>query len=113
MNNNVKKKHGPIASKDQVISLKDEDLKIYYENKSKRKLPSFFVQRIMDSNNYLIIFPTGLLVTISVSPFALQAKFNLNMKRDESIIDYAYCVQSNFKNHCVWLMDERLQIWKC
>ena len=24
-----------------------------------------------------------------------------------------YCVQESNKNHCLWLMDEKLQIWKC
>jgi len=24
-----------------------------------------------------------------------------------------YCVQESLKNHCLWLLDEKLQVWKC
>jgi hypothetical protein len=71
MNSRPKMKYKPIDSKDQVISLKDEELLVYYENKNKRKLKSFFVQRVMESNNYILVFPTGLLLSISVNPLTL------------------------------------------
>ena len=71
MNSRPKMKYKAIDSKDQVISLKDEELLVYYENKNKRKLKSFFIQRVMESNNYILVFPTGLLLSISVNPLTL------------------------------------------
>lgn len=48
-----------------------------------------------DSNTYLLIFPTGLLLLLSAAPLAVQAKLQLNLKKDETIIDFAYTIQSN------------------
>lgn len=50
---------------------------------------------------------------IGTAPLTLQAKLQLNLKKDEAIIDFAYCVSDNGKNQCIWMMDEKLQIWKC
>jgi hypothetical protein len=68
---------------------------------------------MIDSSTYLLIFPTGLLMLMSIAPLAVQAKLQLNLKKDETIIDFAYTIQDNRKNHCIWMMDEKLQLWKC
>ena len=52
-------------------------------------------------------------MTINTLTAQIQTKTQLNLKKDETIIDVAYCVQSNQKNHCLWLLDEKLQVWKC
>lgn len=72
-----------------------------------------FVHRISDSSTYVILFPTGLLFMVSTNPLAVHSKMQLNLKRDESILEYSYSISSNFKNQCIWLLDEKQQVWKC
>jgi len=50
---------------------------------------------------------------VGTNPFSIQSKQQLNLKKDESIIEYSYCVSDNGKNHCIWMIDEKLQVWKC
>ena len=57
-----------------------------------------FIQRIADSTSYFILFPTGLIMLVSSNPLALQSKLQLNLKKDEMIIDFSYCISSNRKN---------------
>lgn len=75
--------------------MKEESLAAYYENPQSRSIKPFFLQRMADSNTYLLIFPTGLLLLLSAAPLAVQAKLQLNLKKDETIIDFAYTIQSN------------------
>ena len=35
------------------------------------------------------------------------------MKKDETIIDFAYCISDSQRNHCIWMLDEKFQVWKC
>jgi len=37
----------------------------------------------------------------------------LNLKKDETIIDISYRLQTNYEHHCLWLIDEKMQIWRC
>ena len=87
--------------------IKDDQLNSYYENEQNRQLKSIFVQRISDSSTYVILFPTGLLLMVSYNPLAIQSKMQLNLKRDESILEYSYCISPNFKNQCIWMLDEK------
>ena len=32
---------------------------------------------------------------------------------DESILDFSYCVSDDKLNQTIWLLDEKMQIWKC
>ena len=97
----------------QSVDFLDEGVLTYYENKAKLKIIPFFLQRIMDYSVYMLIFPTGLLMLFTLNPFSVMAKLQLNLKKDETIIDFSYCKSENLKNHCVWMMDQKLQIWKC
>ena len=89
------------------IPIKDDQLIQYYNNEQNRQLKSIFVQRISDSSTYVILFPTGLLFMLSTNPLGIQSKMQLNLKRDESILEYSYCISSNFKNQCIWMLDEK------
>jgi len=48
-----------------------------------------------------------------INPFVVQAKLQLNLKKDEAIIDFCYCISDDFQNQCIWMMDEKLQVWRC
>jgi len=37
----------------------------------------------------------------------------LNFRKEETIIDVAYSVDEKEVNHCLWLLDEQYQVWKC
>lgn len=50
---------------------------------------------------------------IGINPLTIHAKLQLNLKKDEVIIDFSYCISDNYQNHCVWMLDEKLQVWKC
>jgi len=99
--------------KDQQVYFNDGAVLSYYQNEEGRQLKSLFVQRIKDSATYILLFPTGLLLHVSSNILNIQSKLQLNLKKDETIIDVAYCVESEQQNHCLWLMDEKLQVWKC
>ena len=86
---------------------KDEKIAEYYDNPQRRDLKPMFIQRIADSTSYFILFPTGLIMLVSSNPLALQSKLQLNLKKDEMIVDYSYCISSNRKNQCIWLLDEK------
>ena len=87
-----------IKAKDQSFAFKDEKIAEYYYNAQNRRLKPMFIQRIADSTSYLILFPTGLITLVSSNPLALQSKLQLNLKKDEMIIDFSYCISSNRKN---------------
>ena len=107
------KKKKSIKIKEQAIYFKDDGVASYYQNEHDRSLKSIFVQRIKDSGMYILLFPTGLLMLLSTNLFQIQSKLQLNLKKDESIIDIAYCIHEDNKLHCLWLIDEKLQVWKC
>jgi hypothetical protein len=77
-----------------------------------RNIKSFFMQRLQD-DMYILLFPTGLLMMVGMNPFSLFAKTQLNIKRDDTIIDFSYCKSLDNKNHCIWMLDNKLQVWKC
>lgn len=98
-----------IKQQESSIAIKDDNLLNYYmDSFLDSKQQSFFIQRLMYSNTYLIIFPTGILMLVNTNPFVLIHENQLNMKKDERIIDYCYCISDCYKKHCVWLMDEKL-----
>lgn len=37
----------------------------------------------------------------------------LNLRKDENIIDFSYQISTDGQYHCIWILDEKLQIWKC
>lgn len=92
---------------------KDEQVAAYYDNVVHRPIKKFFLQRVADSSTYILVFPTGLLLLVGISSLQIQAKLQLGFKKDESIIDFCYCVSENFRNQCIWMLDEKLQVWKC
>lgn len=62
----------------------------------------------MDSGLYLIIFPSGLLMLVGFNPLSIHCQLQLNIKKDEPIIDFSYCISANYQSHCVWMLDEKL-----
>ena len=50
------------------------------------------MQRIEDSSVYIVLFPTGLLLMVSIAPLNIQSRVQLNLKRDERIIDHQYSI---------------------
>ena len=95
---------------------KDERLITYYEAEDLRYADQklMIVQRIENSQTYVVIFPTGLLFQmIALSSMMVQSKIQLNLKADETIIDSNYCVSTDGVYHCFWFIDQRLQVWKC
>jgi hypothetical protein len=96
-----------ISQKEQSISIEDESLKNYYMNRYERKLVRFFIHKISDSNTYIIIFPTGLLLMVAYNPMTIQYKLQLNLKKDETLIDFVYCVSNDQEYHCIWMLDEK------
>jgi hypothetical protein len=60
-----------------------------------------------------MIFPTGFLLLVSVTPFNILGKINLNLTSKEYIEDFCYCISEENKSHCVWLLDIKNQVWKC
>ena len=91
-----------------MVIFKDEALINYYNNDEQRLIKPFFIQRIIDSGLYLIIFPSGLLMLIGFTPLSIHYQLQLNIKKDEPIIDFSYCISYNYQNHCVWMLDEKL-----
>lgn len=71
------------------------------------------MERIDDSQVYIILFPTGLLLMVSINPLTITSKIQLNLKKDEQILDYKYSISQNGHNHCIWLLDQKMQVWKC
>lgn len=67
----------------------------------------------MDSSTYILIFPTGLLLQVGISPLQIQGQMDLKSKKDETIVDFSYCLSDDGKQHCVWMLDEKCQVWKC
>ena len=53
------------------------------------------------------------MIHVSYTNFSFQAKVQLHLKRDESIVDVSYCLSNNLKLQCFWLLDTKNQIWKC
>jgi len=53
------------------------------------------------------------LLLLSIFPFNILAKISLNLQPNESIVDFQYCISQSSKNHCVWMLDEKNQVWKC
>lgn len=37
----------------------------------------------------------------------------MNLKKDETIIDFSYRVSDDKLNQAIWFLDDKLQIWKC
>mmetsp|Transcript_80 Transcript_80/g.61 ORF Transcript_80/g.61 Transcript_80/m.61 type:complete len:156 (+) Transcript_80:74-541(+) len=35
------------------------------------------------------------------------------MKHDQRIVDIGYCLNESLTNHCLWLLDQKMQVWKC
>lgn len=88
------------------ITFNDANLILYYSMETHvRDLKKFFMERIDDSQVYIILFPTGLLLMVSINPLTITSKIQLNLKRDEKIIDYKYCISHDGHNHCIWLLD--------
>ena len=56
-----------------MVIFKDEALINYYNNEEQRLIKPFFIQRIIDSGLYLIIFPSGLLMLIGFTPLSMEA----------------------------------------
>ena len=96
------------------ITFNDANLILYYQNDTHaRDLKKFFMERIDDSQVYIILFPTGLLLMVSINPLTITSKIQLNLKKDEQILDYKYSISQNGHNHCIWLLDQKMQVWKC
>ena len=91
--------------KEVTCLFSDSNLFEYYDSKDSHLTKSFFIQRIKSSTTFIILFPTGLLLQLACFPLSLQAKLQLNLKKDEKIIDIAYCVDSSETHHCLWLID--------
>ena len=81
-----------LKNKEQFINFKDDSVMHYFQNDKRRRMKSILFQRIKDSSTYILLFPTGLLMLLSTDLFSIQAKLQLNIKREEPIIDHAYCV---------------------
>ena len=94
------------------MAIDDSYLQIFYSPDFKKN-KQIFVQRIGDSGIYLLLFPTGLMYHLSVNPLSIQAKIQLNLQKDEPIIEVSYCLDEGLKRHCLWIMDEKYQVWKC
>jgi hypothetical protein len=109
----IDKKTRQMKTKDQNIIFRDDALIKYYENKNGRKIKEFFIQRLLDTGTYLVIFPTGLLLLLSLFPFNILAKIHLNLQHNETIIDFCYCISDHRRDHCIWMLDEKNQVWKC
>ena len=58
----------------QQTPIKDDTVIAYYEDEQLKNLGSFFLQRIDDSQTYILLFPTGLLLMCGTNPFTVQAK---------------------------------------
>lgn len=87
----------PAKAKEQYMKFIDDNVLSYYQNPYQRKIIPFFTQRISDSSTYIILFPTGLLLLVTCNPLVIQAKLQLNLKRDESLVDIMYCVSVDRK----------------
>lgn len=55
----------PVEVVSKSLNLQDERLLQYYQNDAGKKVKSVFVQRISDSNTYVVLFPTGLLLIVN------------------------------------------------
>lgn len=38
---------------------------------------------------------------------------DLKSKKDETIVDFCYRISNDGKQHCIWMLDEKYQVWKC
>ena len=57
------------------VVIKDDQMQLLYENERDSKLmKDMFVQRIGESKYYIILFPTGLLVSFNSSPLSLNSR---------------------------------------
>ena len=52
---------------ERMVYFSDEGLAHYYNNSHCQQMKSFFVQRIQDSNSFILLFPTGLLLHIQLT----------------------------------------------
>jgi len=87
-----------LSSKNQSITIKNKQLVFLYDNDRDCKLiKNLFVWRIADSNSYLVLFPSGLLLNLNSNPLTLNSKQQLNLKKDENIMDCAYRVSLDCK----------------
>ena len=84
--------------KEQILLIEDERLANYYTNSENMKVRPMFIQRLVDSTHYLVMFPSGLLLNLSVSPFGILSKTQLYLSEFERIEDISYCVNDELKN---------------
>lgn len=70
-----KRKKQLIENNSKTVDMRDETLLSYYEKHQENKLmKEMFIQRIGESFTYLVLFPTGLLLTYCTNPLTLQAR---------------------------------------
>lgn len=103
-----------ISSHKEHTNIEDEIVwKYYKQDQSIHQLQSIHVERVGDSTNFVILFPTGTIYMVGGDPFSILGKVQLDLKQDEIIQDSVYCVSDNEKDHCFWLIDSKQQVWKC
>jgi hypothetical protein len=54
-----------------------------------------------------------MLFIISVNPLSIYAKIQLNLKKNEQIVDSSYQMTTDGKQQCIWILDSIGQVWKC
>ena len=65
----IKRKKQFIDNKSKIVEMQDETLLTYYNKNQESKLAKeMFIQRIAESFTYLVLFPTGLLLTFGTNP---------------------------------------------
>jgi len=50
---------------------------------------------------------------VGITPYIIHSKLQLNLTQEERIIDSFYCVSLTGEYHCIWILDQKLQVWKC
>ena len=71
------------------------------------------VDSIFTTFDFVLLLVTGMLFIISVNPLSIYAKIQLNLKKNEQIVDFSYQMTTDGKQQCIWILDSIGQVWKC
>ena len=113
--NQIKLKCKRLKCVEQQFRLQEKKLSYYYDrsNITRENRVEMMLQRIHNSQAFLVMYPTGLLLHVSsLTPFTISSKTQLNLQ-NRNIIDYKYCTSTDCLNHCIWIIDQEYNVWKC
>ena len=107
-------KRETVINKPKISEIKNDMLRDFFmEDNCMRAKSYLFMRRIEDSNRYILLFPTGLILTIQVKPFLIVGQMQLSIWAEDFIVDYKYTRSNDGKMHAIWLLDSCRQVWKC